>query len=104
MDQSSRHGGKQSVLANAGAEIRFTAENKRVLLVHGSPRKMNEYLFEDRPLSSFQRLAASSNADIIVFGHTHKPYVKAVDAVTFLNVGISRKTEGRRLARLLCGA
>jgi putative phosphoesterase len=77
----------KAFLRTLAAEIRFTAENKRVLLVHGSPRKMNEYLFEDRPLSSFQRLAASSNADIIVFGHTHKPYVKAVDAVTFLNVG-----------------
>jgi putative phosphoesterase len=68
-------------------EIRFDAGSTRVLLVHGSPRKMNEYLFEDRPLSSFQRLAASSNADVIVFGHTHKPYVKAVDGVLFVNAG-----------------
>jgi putative phosphoesterase len=68
-------------------QIRFEDQGKRVLLVHGSPRKMNEYLFEDRPLSSFQRLAASSNADIIVFGHTHKPYVKPVDGVLFVNVG-----------------
>jgi putative phosphoesterase len=68
-------------------EIRFEDGGKRVLLVHGSPRKMNEYLFEDRALSSFQRLAASSNADIIVFGHTHKPYVKNVDGVLFVNVG-----------------
>ncbi len=68
-------------------ELRFNVDNKRVLLVHGSPRRLNEYLFEDRPLSSFQRLAASSNADIIVFGHTHKPYVKEVDGVMFLNVG-----------------
>jgi putative phosphoesterase len=68
-------------------EIRFEADGTRVLFVHGSPRKMNEYLFEDRPLSSFQRLAASSNADLIVFGHTHKPYVKDVDGVIFLNVG-----------------
>ena len=68
-------------------EIRFEADGKRVLLVHGSPRKINEYLFEDRALSSFQRLAATSNADIIVFGHTHKPYTKSVDGVTFLNVG-----------------
>jgi diadenosine tetraphosphatase ApaH/serine/threonine PP2A family protein phosphatase len=37
--------------------------------------------------SSFQRLAASSNADIILFGHTHKPYVKEVDGVRFLNAG-----------------
>ena len=69
------------------SEIRFEAEGKRILLVHGSPRKMNEYLFEDRALSSFQRLAASSNADIIVFGHTHKPYVKEVDGVRFINAG-----------------
>ena len=68
-------------------EIRFEADGTRVLLVHGSPRKMNEYLFEDRPVSSFQRLAASSNADVIVFGHTHKPYVKEVGGVLFVNAG-----------------
>jgi putative phosphoesterase len=68
-------------------EIRLDVEGQRLLLVHGSPRKMNEYLFEDRPLSSFQRLAAGSNADVIVFGHTHKPYVKHVDGVWFVNAG-----------------
>lgn len=69
------------------SEIRFEAAGKRILLVHGSPRRMNEYLFEDRPISSFQRLAASSDADMIVFGHTHKPYVKNVDGVWFVNAG-----------------
>ena len=68
-------------------EIRLEADGRRVLLVHGSPRKMNEYLFEDRPISSFQRLAAASRADVIVFGHTHKPYVKPVDGVLFVNDG-----------------
>lgn len=68
-------------------ELRFDADGRRMLLVHGSPRRINEYLFEDRPLSSFQRLAASSNADVIAFGHTHRPYVKDVDNVLFLNVG-----------------
>ena len=68
-------------------EIRFEAGSKRMLLVHGSPRKMNEYLFEDRPLSSFERLADTSNADVIVFGHTHKPYAKHVNGVWFINAG-----------------
>jgi putative phosphoesterase len=68
-------------------EIRTDLDGRRLLLVHGSPRKMNEYLFEDRPLSSFQRLAAAANADVIAFGHTHKPYVKLVDGVWFVNVG-----------------
>ena len=77
----------KSFLRTLVPEIRLGLEGKRLLLVHGSPRKMNEYLFEDRALSSFQRLAASSNADIIVFGHTHKPYVKEVDGVRFVNAG-----------------
>ena len=49
-------------------EIRFEVGGTRVLLFHGSPRKMNEYLFEDRPLSSFQRLAQASQADVIAYG------------------------------------
>jgi putative phosphoesterase len=69
------------------SEIRLEMDGRRVLLVHGSPRRINEYLFEDRPTSSFQRLAASSRADIIVFGHTHKPYTKRVDEVLFVNAG-----------------
>jgi hypothetical protein len=43
----------KAFLRSLKAEIRFEAEGKRFRLVHGSPRRMNEYLFEDRPLSSF---------------------------------------------------
>lgn len=79
--------GHKAFLRTLEPEIRIQEERRRVLLVHGSPRRMNEYLFEDRPLSSFERLAASSNADLIVFGHTHRAYVKDVNGVRFLNVG-----------------
>lgn len=44
------------------------------LMVHGSPRRINEYLFEDRPEKSFHRLFEAHNADIMLFGHTHKPF------------------------------
>jgi predicted phosphodiesterase len=44
-------------------------------------------LFEDRPLSSFERLAQSSDADVILFGHTHVPYTKSAGGVLFVNVG-----------------
>jgi putative phosphoesterase len=77
----------KAFLRTLASEIRFDAEGARILLVHGSPRKMNEYLFEDRPLSSFHRLAATSDASLIAFGHTHRPYVKDVDGVRFVNVG-----------------
>ncbi|MDX5346215.1 MAG: metallophosphatase family protein [Hymenobacteraceae bacterium] len=45
-----------------------------LLMVHGSPRKINEYLFEDRPEKSLLRLLEDANADIMLFGHTHKPF------------------------------
>jgi putative phosphoesterase len=45
-----------------------------VLLVHGSPRRINEYLYEDRPEASLERLFAGLEADVLVCGHTHLPY------------------------------
>lgn len=46
----------------------------RVLLVHGSPRRVNEYLYEDRPEASLERLLDVAEADVLVCGHTHLPY------------------------------
>jgi putative phosphoesterase len=77
----------KAFLRTLASEIRITVDEQRLLLVHGSPRRMNEYLFEDRPDATFQRLAAASNADLIVFGHTHKSYAKRVADVWFVNVG-----------------
>jgi predicted phosphodiesterase len=44
------------------------------LLVHGSPRRVNEYLFEERDEKSLLRIMVDADADIMCFGHTHKPY------------------------------
>lgn len=77
----------KAFLRGLTSQIRRDLDGRRGLLVHGSPRRMNEYLFEDRPLSSFRRLGSSSEADLIVFGHTHRPYIKSVDGVTFVNAG-----------------
>lgn len=72
-------------------EIRFEADGKRYLLVHGSPRRINEYLYEDKPDETFARIAAGAAADVIVCGHTHKPYDKAVAGTRFINVGSAGK-------------
>jgi putative phosphoesterase len=68
-------------------EMRFEAEGTRVRLVHGSPRRMNEYLFEDRDPRSLARIAQSAETDVLIFGHTHKPWVRAIDGVLFVNDG-----------------
>jgi len=58
-----------------------------ILAVHGSPRRINEYLFEDRPASAMQRMAAAYPYPAILFGHTHLPYARRVGETTFVNVG-----------------
>ena len=68
-------------------DLRFEAGDSQVHLVHGSPRKVNEYLFEDKPASLYERLAAAEEGDTLVFGHTHKPWVREHGGVLFVNCG-----------------
>jgi putative phosphoesterase len=68
-------------------DLRFELGAQRVRLVHGSPRKVNEYLFEDKPAHTFERIAAGSDCDVLVFGHTHKPWIHAYGGVLFVNCG-----------------
>ncbi len=55
-------------------EFELNHDKLNLLLVHGSPRKINEYLFEDRDEKSMIRIMHDADADIMCFGHTHKPY------------------------------
>jgi putative phosphoesterase len=68
-------------------DLRFRLGDQRVRLVHGSPRKVNEYLFEDKPARLYERLAGSAECDVLVFGHTHKPWIHEYGGVLFVNCG-----------------
>lgn len=60
--------------AHIRVEFRLNDAQLNLLLVHGSPRRINEYLFEDREEKSLLRMMQDADADILCFGHTHKPY------------------------------
>lgn len=60
--------------AHIKVEFQLNNDKLNLLLVHGSPRKINEYLFEDREEKSLLRIMQDADADIMCFGHTHKPY------------------------------
>ena len=68
-------------------DLRIDLGEQRVRLVHGSPRKVNEYLFEDKPARTFERIAAGADCDVLVFGHTHKPWIHTYGGVLFVNCG-----------------
>ena len=64
--------------AHIKLEFQLNEHKLNLLLVHGSPRKINEYLFEDREEKSLLRIMEYADADILAFGHTHKPYHRVI--------------------------
>jgi putative phosphoesterase len=68
-------------------DLRFEVGEVPIHLVHGSPRKVNEYLFEDKPARLYERLARAEEARVLVFGHTHKPWIHSYGGVLFVNCG-----------------
>lgn len=47
-----------------------------LLLVHGSPKSINDYLVEDYPEEKLLDLMEKYQADVVLCGHTHKPFHK----------------------------
>lgn len=77
----------KAFLQSLPRQLRIRTPAHELLLVHGSPRKINEYLYEDRPEATFRRVAGLVDAGILFFGHTHLPYQKQVDGIWFVNTG-----------------
>jgi putative phosphoesterase len=67
--------------AHIRVEFQLNNDKMNLVLVHGSPRKINEYLFEDRDEKSLLRIMKDADADIMCFGHTHKPYHRSIEQV-----------------------
>ncbi len=69
-------------LSNNPERLWAGQEFLNLLLVHGSPRRINEYLFEDREDKSLLYLLQKFSADVLCFGHTHKPYHRVLTEET----------------------
>lgn len=61
-------------LAGLPTQIRLEHEGAHVLLCHGSPRRVNEYLLPDRTDALLERLAHEASADVVCVGHVHVAY------------------------------
>jgi predicted phosphodiesterase len=68
--------------AHIRVEFQLNNDKLNLLLVHGSPRRINEYLFKDREEKSMLRIMQDADADIMCFGHTHKPYHRILNSGT----------------------
>jgi predicted phosphodiesterase len=86
----------KAFLRDLPAHIPVQLDDLKVLLVHGSPRKVNEYLFEDRPDDYFERMMDAADADVVVCGHTHLPYHKVLPSGRhIINAGSVGKPKDR---------
>ncbi|KAF0196572.1 MAG: phosphodiesterase family [Bacillota bacterium] len=74
-------------LRNLPRDLRLQVENVNILVVHGSPRKNNEYLH--RYLSEAELIEATSavDFDVLLCGHTHQPYHRVAKGRHIINPG-----------------
>jgi putative phosphoesterase len=77
----------KSYMRSLPNEITFSVEGRRAKIFHASPHKNNLYWYEDRPEKFFREMAEKADADIMIYGHTHKPYRRDLDGKVFINAG-----------------
>ena len=70
----------------------------RLVLMHGNPVLNTVYWTEDRSDRFCMEMAESVNAragDVIVFGHTHRPWHRIIGGIHFVNTGsVGRPKDG----------
>lgn len=82
-------------LAGLPKEIRFQAEGWQILLTHGSPESVEEHLSPATPETRLAQLAALTSADVIIFGHSHRAFVRKAAGKWFINTGsVGRPDDG----------
>ena len=79
----------QKWLANLIKEKKLEIEGWNVYLVHGSPRKNNEYLYSDS--NEIKEITEEFDFDILLSGHTHIPFFKVINNKYIVNAGSAGK-------------
>ncbi len=70
-------------------EAKLTFKGKNITFVHGSPRKINEYLKENS--QEAKEVMENFTEDVLVCAHTHKPYFKMYGTKLLINSGSAGK-------------
>lgn len=79
---------RREYLKELPPELIFEVEGVKVHLVHGSPRRNNEDIMPNMPLSEIEEIISDTDADLILCGHTHVPCgYQTGKGQTVVNVG-----------------
>ena len=66
-------------------------EGRRVVLVHASPARLNDYLYESVSDEVLRQHLDTAAAVVLIFGHTHRPFHKVLDDRHLVNTGSAGK-------------
>jgi putative phosphoesterase len=77
----------KSFLSGLPQKIELIFENKKVLLVHGSPSGISNYLHPDSSKYYLESMLKDNMADILICGHTHIPMTIETKEGFVLNPG-----------------
>jgi len=73
-----------SFLENLPTHRILTIDNKKILMVHGSPAdELTGYVYIDTDITSF----VDMDYDVIITGHTHRSFIKEQGGKIFINTG-----------------
>ena len=72
-------------LSELPTELNYDFNGVKFKFTHGSPKKINEYLFEDG--ENTKTIMESLEEDVLVCAHTHIPSFKKFNNKLFINVG-----------------
>ena len=96
--QWSRHTLTEENLAFLGTlpdQIELAAPGSQVLITHGSPTSPNEHLSPETPDERLRELASLTATDVVVCGHSHRPFAREAGDVLFINPGsVGRPDDG----------
>jgi len=74
-------------------ELRLESGGKRILLTHRSPLPGDEKIGPETTDEKLREFAHLADADVIIFGHSHRPFSRQVDGVWFINPGGAGKQD-----------
>ena len=79
----------RSFLQDLPQQRRLDVDGTDIYLVHGSPMNpLTEYVYEEDVDTYFlEKNFVKAYPDVLIMGHTHKPFIEKVDGITILNPG-----------------
>lgn len=80
-------GENRKFLRELPEEICLDSPYGKVLIFHGSPRAINEYIHANQDEEILDELIAEYDARIFIFGHTHIPFTRIFKERVFINAG-----------------